>query len=290
MTQAKIGSISGAAFAQVWRNDLNGYAMGQLDDPNVPGTDVTTHALLLHDFISADIPSPERATASFRGGDRWRGSVFFGIGEYPAFPLTVQDLNAVFQSLCTGAKADQTTNAKWTVGAPDYNRVLLPSMGLMLAQRFTARDAGIAGRPRWLNMIFPEVTIGVTLPSAMFQGQQELTCQVAPVMVDKWPNGDAFDAETNLYESQTPVFYIVTDYPLAITTYVADGIETTFTTAYLPKYENVTVNDTNNHFAIAGVPTALTSIVAATGVATMAAAGDSGDIGVLMYETEFETA
>jgi hypothetical protein len=74
---------------------------------------------------------------------------------------------------------------------------------------------------------------------------------------------------------------------VALTTYVANGSATTFTPQYLPATSVITLNANNNMFTVDGTATALTSISTSTGLATMAAAGSSGDVNVLVYETNF---
>jgi hypothetical protein len=62
---------------------------------------------------------------------------------------------------------------------------------------------------------------------------------------------------------------------------------TTFTCTYRPLSTVITINATPNSFFIDGVPTALASLVIATGVATLVAEGTVGKADVLIYETAY---
>jgi hypothetical protein len=287
MAQIKKGAIAGFPYAQVWRVDDDGYAQGQLTTPDSPGTDVTTSAYLLRDVKTAGFSLPANVKIDFTGGDKYLGSFMFGIASVDAFDFTTAYLDANVVALVTDSSVDQTTNADWSVFGNNEMNPTLPQCGVMLQTNFQSKESGTAGLNYWLNVIIPICQISPKPPQLAFQSEAPTTYTVQPSVATKWPNGDAFDSNQGFENNECVAYYIVTNNPLAITTYNADGIETTFTAGYRPISTVVTVNDTPNHFAVNGTPTALSSIVTTTGVATMSAAGSSADRNVLMYETQF---
>lgn len=287
MAQIKKGFLAGFPYAQVWTVDDDGYAKGQQSDPNSVSDGTTTHAMLMKDTKTAGFTPPTRNVLHITGGDTWRGSFMFGIGSIDPFDLSLAYLDADLVALLTGSSVDQTTNAEWSVFGMDYNETDLVQVGLMLQTNFQSKETATLGANRWLNIIFPKCQISPNWPPLGWQAEAPLTYRVQPTMTSKWPNGDAFDSNQGWEDNQAVAMGIITDYPLALTTYVADGVATTFTAGYRPISSTVTINNTPNHFAVNGTPTALSSIVTTTGIATLAAAGSASDIDVLMYETKF---
>jgi hypothetical protein len=287
MAQIKKGAIAGFPFAQVWRVDNDGYAQGQLTTPDSPGTDVTTHAYLMRDVKTAGFALPQNVKVDFTGGDKYLGSFMFGIASIDAFDLAAAYLDANVTALVSDSSVDQTTNTLWSVFGMNEMNPTLPQCGVMLQANFQSKEPGTSGLNYWLNLILPICQIAPKWPSLAFQSEAPSSYTIQPSVATKWPNGDSFDSNQGFEGNETVAFGIVTDNPLAITTYNADGIETTFTAGYRPISTTVTVNATQNHLAVNGTPTALSSIVTSTGVATLAAAGSSADRDVLMYETRF---
>jgi hypothetical protein len=287
MAQIKKGAIAGFPFAQVWLVDNDGYAQGQLTTPDSPGTDVTTHALLMRDVKTAGFSLPQNVKIDFTGGDKYLGSFMFGIASVDAFNLTTEYLDTNVTALVSDSSVDQTTNSLWSVFGMNEMNPTLPQAGLMLQTNFQSKESGTSGLNYWLNVIIPICQIAPKWPSLAFQAEAPTTYTVQPSVATKWPNGDAFDSNQGFEGNECVAFGIVTDNPLAITTYNANGSATTFIAGYRPISTTVTVNATQNHFAVNGTPTALSSIVTTTGVATLAAAGSESDRDVLMYETRF---
>ena len=81
----------------------------------------------------------------------------------------------------------------------------------------------------------------------------------------------------------------ITDYPLALTTYVDDGSTGSYTLGYLPTSSDAT-GAAGNILTNDGVLTAVTSVVTTTGVVTQTAFDTSGTIVVAAYPTQFASA
>lgn len=289
VTQSGRGSVVGLEHAQVWLVDSDGYAMGDVGEGAPPGT--TTHALLLDNPKSAQVPNPARIVTNLTGGNRWRGQVQFGINEIGTFPLVMAELNGYLHALAGGSSQDITTNARWRMFADNLNRGILPQVGLMLTTIWQSREDGSDGVNLYVNYIIPRCQIQPPSGAPMaYQAEGEATYNVSPTFATHQPNGSPLSATgMNLRKDKTVMYVVVTPKPIAITTYVnADTPATTFTLGYLPSGSGVTINDTPNHYAINGTLTALSAVNTTSGAATKAAAGTAADREVLIYETDFE--
>jgi hypothetical protein len=287
MTQITKGAITGFAFAQMW-TVKDCYSYGQLNTDTAVSTPATSHAYLIRDPKTSGVPQISREVLTLTGGDTIKGARMFGPSSIDSFQITTTTLDADLVALVTRTSVDQTTNDVWSEVGFNYGLGNLPNVGLSLHANFQTIDESCDTLQKWFNLIFPSCQISPQYPTPSFQAEADMTWQVQPSMVGKRPNGDAFDSNLGLENNQDLAYAIISDYPVALTTWFADGIATTFNTAYRPMSTTVTVNSTQNHFAVNGTPTALTSIVIASGLATAAAAGSDGDVNVLMYETQFK--
>lgn len=288
ITESARGSVVGMEHAQVWLVDNDGYAMGDVGDGAPAGT--TTHALLLDNPKSAQVPNPARVVTNLTGGNRWRGQVQFGINEIGTFPLVMAELNGYLHALAGGSSQDITTNARWRMFADNLNRGILPQVGLMLTTIWQSREDGSDGVNLYVNYIIPRCQIQPGAAPMAYQAEGEVTYNVSPTFATHQPNGSPLSATAmNLRKNKTVMYVVVTPKPIAITTNInAAEPVTTFTLGYLPSGSEVTLNDSPNHFAIAGTLTALSSVSTTTGVATKAAAGTALAKQVILYETDYE--
>lgn len=284
VTNVKRGSVVGLATAQAWKVGSDGYAYGTAGEG--AANDTTTHALLLRNPQSAQLPTPTRVVTPLTGGNRWLGQVMFGISEVGSFPLVLEDLDLEFQAMAGASAMDTTTNARWRRGAENLNLPDLPQLGLMLSTIYQSREDGSDGVNLYVNYIIPRCQIQVPLSQMAYQAENPVTCTVSPTMSSKEPTGKAL-TPMGLNQDKAVMYVIVTPKPLALTTYIGDGTETTFILGYKPSSSVVTLNNTPNEFARNGVLQALTSVNTSTAVATMAAAGAAGDKNICLYETDF---
>ncbi len=290
-TYARKGSIVGLSHAQVWLVGPAGHAYGTAGPKATNGT--TTHALLLKNPNTAQLPSPARVVTPLRGGNRWLGQVMFGINEVGAFPLTLNDADSDFFALATASTVDTTTNARWARFSDNIMLNDLPQCGMMLTTIFQSRDDGSDGYPFYINYIIPRCQIQPILPQMAYQAENVVTYTVSPTIANAEPHGVKLSQSSGmkLKDGKCAMYAIVSSKPLAITTYINAAIPSvTFNLGYLPTDSSVAAGDCANEHGLNGVLTALASVNLTTGQATKAAAGDAGDISVVLYETDFVKA
>jgi len=287
MAGVQIGNLAGLGYVQFWKVDEDGYAMGQVADPDAPGTDTTTHAYLCRHPVNFSPAAPSRANVDFVSAGSWDGSMLLGLDSMGLSTIRMSVLDAALLALAEGSTVDTTSNSYWAQFAANLREIDLPLMGMMLSVRIQSRTSGSDGVNKWVNRCYPRIQLAVKEPEADHLAAAELEFDITHSMSDKRPSGETLVA-LGLEDDRAPMYYISADKPVGVSTYVSNGIATSFIAGYRPLSDVVAVNATPNHFCINGTPTALDSIVPATGVATLAAAGNSGDINVLMYETGFK--
>lgn len=286
MTQ---GKQTGLAYAQIWTVDQSGYAKGQIATPDNVGTPpITSSAYLVRDPETFNFQMPSRVVQSWQGGDRYQGSRMFGIAGLDSFEFARSQLDDAFTALVEGSAVDATTNAKYPHSAPNVSLGNLPALGMMVSQYVKLRTPGQKGAGKWLHLILPRVQISYQGSQMASQAVNPNTYSVLPDIFDRHPNGMLLSAmNLSLEDDEGVCLYFWSDYPVAVTTWIANGVATTFTTPYVPATTAVgTATDTYNWFTRDGVAEVLTSITTAGVTTPDGGAGDSGDIGVLFYATE----
>lgn len=288
MAQIKKGYPHGLAYAQVALVGTNGRAYG-LVGPSQP-SDSVAGAYLIDDPISGELPIPDRTTIDFTGGDRWLGSYQYGITSLGSFTLGAADIDATLIAAVTGSKVDQTSNQKWTVYAENVLADRLPQVTVLLTFRIQSRESGTDGGDFFITYVIPRAWMapkGVSgAPS--FQGKGQYSFQITPTAGGAWPIGVPFStANQGWQNNKTPVFAIISDNPIGLASYIADGTETTFTAPYLPVTSTVASSNAGNLHALNGAFAALSSVNTTTGLVTLASAGSDLDYHGLMYETNF---
>lgn len=285
------GNVFGFPALQVWKRGSDGYAYGQITDVTTPGTNVTSSAYAMFDGISATLPEITRALAEFRGGSVYLGSAFMGTERLAPVVIDLANYDDTLNTLVGNGSADTTTVSGWTMSGINEQNPNPTQLGAMLTLRFQSRASGTDGDNLYLNVVMPNCTGTYTRVTAVTQNAGEnpspSRLTLALSSATRHPTGVAFGSNQGWYNNRTSMYFIVSDYPLAVTTYIADGSATTFILGYRPKYSTVTSGNTNNWTAKNGTATAATSINTSTGVVTLAAAGSASDKHVVMYPTEF---
>jgi hypothetical protein len=285
MPQALKINPYGMLALQISTVDANGVWTGQAG--TAPSANTTSSAYYTNLVSGSSFSPRQQVTLAFQGGDAEVGQVTLGTRLTEPFDMQTEAVEATMLALFSAMSADQTTNSLWTIIGADPGRVTMDNVGIILTQSAQVRDSSGNGTTRYYNVIFPVGTLVFQYGGAAYQSKSVSTLRFTPTFASKFPNGVAFGSNQAFANNQTDWVGIVTDYPLAYTYYEADGIATTFVTGFRPKTTVVTNGATNNWMAKNGTATALSSIVTTTGVATLAAAGSSGDNIGLLYETEF---
>lgn len=280
-----VGHVAGLAHIQFWRIDSAGRMMGQ--STTIPPTSNTTVSAYKHPSpTSFDVSNPERTRVDLRGGDTIQGSLYFGANTPVTGSFSTETVDSILFNLAEGTLTDTTTVSGWEIFGTDDQNPAVNTLGCCVTMRWQSRDTGTDGTNLWLNQIMLlQMSPGV--PPARFQSVDEGSIAVTAIPMSRFPNGVAFGANQGFYNNKTSVLEIVTTNPLAFTTYIADGVSTSFTVPYLPVSSTVTAATEPNYMAINGTETAPSAISTTTGEVTLAAAGSSDDVVSIMYATDF---
>lgn len=270
--------------ALFWFYDVNGYATGisqSLSAGSASGAYVTS------DVKAGNPAYAPVAELQIEGGDRIKATPSFGNPRMAAFDMTISAIDAVLIDLISQAARNAANSAFLKVGYND-NRASGVNMGVALQGLGEASD----GTTRVVTRVIPKTSVLVRPGGFAFRGTSDATIRISPITGTKAPTGQVFASGAtglsfNWEEDKGSYYDIWSSNGLHIMTYNGDGSVATFTTTYKPLSSVITLNATANEFILNGTPTALTSFNTTTALATKAAAGTTGDKGVLVYETGF---
>lgn len=281
-----VGHTGGAGHAQFWRVDQYLRMAGQATDPDNIAAGTTVHARKLVGYVGYDIQEPERQRVDFFDGDSVVGSMFFGADEPPSGSMDIETVDAILRSMAEGGNVDTTTNALWVVWGSNALQPVPRTLGACFSRPVQSRESGSDGDLKWLNEIYL-LQLSMRNPSSARVSKGQASIGLTAIAQSRFPNGIPFGVNQSFYNNRTFGLYVVTDNPLAFTTFIADGVATGYTLAYLPTSDVVGAGSTNNFQAINNAEVAPASVNTGTGAVTLAAAGSSGDFVSMMYETAF---
>jgi len=291
LTESKLARISAEEVQIAFRDD-NGYPQGQDTTPNVKSVPQTDNAYVPEGVITID---PQGAT--YPKVTIFGTNVFASIPQpasalgIPTFQLSRQD--ELLDSFANSVTIDTTTNtARLTYGENESRRTF-PFFKVSMAELVTDVDTGAYW---YRHHIFPKCTLVkmVDTPAAQITGD---VTNPAPVtyaldlsLDQRDINGMLFSAQDlGLERDRTARLNRRSAKRLAYTTFVADGVATTFALGYRPTSSDATGSAENN-ITLNGVQTAVTSVATdATKLVTLTGAGSANDIWVVEYETDFIT-
>lgn len=280
------GAGGGVAYAQMWKVTQAGYFAGQAADPENLTNDTIYAPYLVRDPEGFDFTLPGRDSIVWESGDTYKGGMAFGIGAIGDATFSRTVLDAAMNSMITDSTTDITENDEFSIFAPNVTAVELPLLGFMYSQRFQSFEAGTKGIDFWANIMFPRIRLSETSVGAASKQANPYTYNCTPTLGDKLPNGTAFSALALGLENDEDLFLrFITSKPMTIVNFIGDGVETTFETAYKPTSTVITINASPNWFSRQGTQEALVSIVIASGLATMAAAGAAANNNTLFHQT-----
>lgn len=278
------GFIAGFFHAQVAMRNSSGYPMGSDTTPNTVANLEVKHAYKLTGPVETAVPAPTRDIATFRGGLGILGQRAMGVSDLGSFDLTLSAYDETFHAMVSGSTVDVATHTELAMTAPNMARADLPQLILLL----TIGIQNDSGTNEFLNIIYNNVQIGPAIPAA---GQDSgvnprpQVYTVTPSLSDRMGHGMLYSASALAVQDNRDVGVMIRYlYPLALTSYIDDGIATTFVVGYRPVSTNAT--NTINVVLKNGVKTNPTSIVTTTGVVTITA-GTAADVWSVLYPTEF---
>lgn len=290
MTGANVGFPVGAVSAFVWRQTDGGIATGQLDPDNLVA-DTTSHAYRLPGLVSAVLPAPTYERATDRGDMSIRGQMDLGASDFGSFDVTLSNDSATLKALLGDSSVDTTTLSNAYISSVNTGLQTPPVLGMMFSTYFQSRDSATSGSTQYRTVIFPRVQIRYIAAGASQDGgvnPNPITLTCTPTEGGKFPGGNAFGANQGWASNRTLFYEITAAAPFALTSYVQDGVTTSYTLTYLPT--STETGATDHIFTVNGTVTAPTTVNTSTGVVTLAAAGTSGQVSVALYQTLFATA
>lgn len=245
----------------------------------------TTHAYVVESIRDFTPSGGELTTVVFEGGDKRLGTMQFGDTGKTGFTFTLEDIQNSLITALHGTAVDTTSNSEFEQFSTYASAASAVAVGVGVITTLKDRDSGAK---KFRTTIFPSCSIVFSSQYGGFQGKNTIQASVSVSPSSYHPLGTALSAMSmSLPDNQCDAFEMITDNRLHMTAFRSNAAATTFVTGYRPLSTTVTLNASPNWFARNGTDQALDSIVTTTGVATMAAAGTSGDMNVLIYETNY---
>jgi hypothetical protein len=283
--------IAGLKYMLIGRVDSDGFNMGQAADPDSPTVNQTYPAYLVTHPVDYTAPSVSRQTATDKGGQRFRGKRDLGVNEVGDGAITVSDYDMTLDVIATGGGIDTSYVSGWTQGAPNLNTDDLKQVWIAFIEPSQSRDDATYGDNNYRVKFYPSVQLSPEDADANQNGgtnPNSVAYNFTPQVVNKLMNGITFDLLDVDYTNDENHFHnIIPQNPIMVETFVANGAATTFTLQYKPLY-NTANNAGRNWITKNGANASVSSVNVSTGVVTLSAPGDSGDIWVIIYETAFE--
>jgi hypothetical protein len=284
------GIILGAFHVQVMKRDANGYAKGILADPDTVVANTTSSALHIGSLDAFTAPNPTTEFGTGRGGQKLIGSMALGISSFGTPSITLAAFDETLNAFIKGTTADVTTITGWAMNAANSSQQIFPQLITIVTGKFLNTDT--LGE-FYLNWVFHNCQwVSASGPNTSQAGgvnPNPLTYNLNLSLSTRNITGKVFSSSTGMsvVDGTDTWTLIRTTWPLAVTTWVANGAATTFILGYRPVYSTVTTGTVDNSFTINGVATAPTSVSTTTGVVTVAGAGTTGDIHEAVYQTKF---
>ena len=284
------GMIAGAFHLQVAKRDSNGYAKGILADPNTVVANTTSSALLVGGLDSFTAPTPTVEFATGRGGQKMLGNMALGVSSFGTPTITLAYFNETLNAFIKGTTADVTSVNGWVMNAANSSQLIFPQLITLVTGKFLNAEnladyylTWVFHNSQWVQASGPNTSqAGGTNPNP-------LTYNLDLSLSTRNVTGVVFSSSSGMsvVDGTDTWTLIRSTWPIAITTWVANGAATSYILGYRPVYSTVTTGNVDNSFTINGVATAPTSCSTTTGVVVVAAAGTTGDIHEAMYQTKF---
>lgn len=283
------GNVYSFVHCQFYRVTPEGYPIGTLDPDNLTPLE-TSNAYKVAGGVDANFGTPEFQRITFRDGSKFQGAVDGGLIDPGQVEITINFYDATLNNLFFGVNVDTSTITNTTQSSYGYTTTSPYDVGVLLTSQIYSRDASTRGSSQFVTYVIPLAQARINAPSFNQDGGENPSTATITLQLKVADNdviGVPFGSNQNFEGNEELMYTITSDKPYSLMSYVADGIATTYTTEYLPTSEDVAGGNTTNYFGIDGVVTAPTSISATTGVVTLAAAGNSGDVASAFYQTDF---
>jgi len=269
------------------RVSATGIPYGQLDPDATETGDTISHALaFIGEATVAGLPTVNYRRATF-GGSRFLGSAFMGIDPLESFDIELASSDLTLYNMLKGSNLDTTTIANATITSPNNNAQSPNDISVMFTVAAQERSSGADGDTEYRTYVIPRAQAFIRETGGNVtagENPQPTTVTITPAMSSKHAWGTAFGSNEGFAGNKTDHLLIQAEYPYALTTWIADGTETTFEVEFVPASSAVTDGKTDNVFSLNGTVTAPSSFNVTTGQVTISAAGSDGDNWAAFYQ------
>lgn len=265
-------SSAGLAAIQAGVVDINGYPQG-ITGTIAQGSGAALQLMKFAKRFGGVIPNPVRATPT-GDNNRNRHEYLFSpaqMGEL-AFSFGALDLDAYANFANVKKVVDGNGNLALIQSNAPVNAVqvcVVVNMDTQIA------DAGTFGLKRFINEIYPLVTVVPTLGNVAEVAATEWSYYGVPTQTGKTPWGTAFTVAAH-GATRGGGFFLTSDYPIVLETVIGSAAQTAYTLTYTPATPTAT-------YALAWKNGVSFPVTVAGKNATFAALS-AGDVVVLRYE------
>lgn len=283
------GMIAGFYSAWIAFRDNNGYPVGTCVTPNSPTVNTAYHAYRLKYPVQVNALSNSIAMATRKGGQRVRGHRYLPPDDTGSFTITLDGKDEQADAYMRGYTLDLAYNTSMAIGASNAYLTSPPRFVLGMSMGFTDTDNATDYfiTQIWNNVVFTKpFGEGATQSSGTNPNTLEWT--VTPDPSARIGFGALYTATSLAVVEGTDLFVAIRDqYELTLTSYIANGSATTFTTGYRSMSSDNT-GAAGNVILKAGVITAVTSVATgSTKLVTLTGAGSSADHWDILYPTQY---
>ena len=289
-SSASRGMVYGAFHLQAAFRNASGYPLGTDTTPDTVTAPQTTHSYLIGGLVSFTAPTPTRDIATNIGGQKLIGSAVLGVTDFGTPAFTLSEYNEVLNAFIKATTADTTTNTEWTMSAANSSQTEFDRFVILVTGKFLD---SVSLSEYHLTWVFHNAQVVEATPPGTSQSGGVNPNPVGYTMnltgsTRNGLTGRAFSASSGMsVVDGTDTWTLVRSrWPIAITTFTADGVEVGYTLGYRPVYDDATGAATNS-LTLNGVTDAVTSVSTTTGAVVYTPAGTTADIYVAAYQTRF---
>lgn len=280
-----------AWYFQVMKRDSNGYPIGVAADPENTTPNTTYSAYVVDGLVSYDPSIITYPIVTNQGGQKVISRTRVAATDYGTPVAQFSQRDETFEALVTNSAVDTATNTTRTIRGANANQQVWNDFMVLVGIQVTNSETGFSEWDHYavLNTEIAQTTnAGAAQITGDATNPNPLDYSLTPSLSLRDITGELISGlATSVNGGEDAITYFRTSNPVAVSTFIADGAATTFTLPYLPISSDVTINASPNHATINGTVTALSAVDTSTGQVTLSAAGTTGDIVVVSYETNF---
>lgn len=266
-----------------------GYPMGLAPDPNAPSLNTVygAHRLGLR---SLEHPEREVSRAFNREDGRIKQRVIVGVSDDGEGTFEVGTDDEEFNIYITEGGYDNTTSDEILMQGRNRGMVSNRAYFLMAGRLIQLDSGGL-----WVKYFtYHNNQLEQTSIGAVSQDDGEnpnpLEYTFTPSLAERTITGQPFSGtDMTVYDDKDLLTEIRCRNELHQCTWIANGTADEFTLPYLPLKSDVAVGGANI-ICLNGVPTAASALSTTTGVLELTAAGSSGDIWTVLYQTAWRSS